>query len=137
MPYINYCSTVWSSASKSSLGTLQKVHEKALHLSEKPLLSFNNQLDFNKATLTFQILNNVSPSYLQNNLTLINSTHQYNTRSSSNNKIKTSLLTNSFSSQAVCRDLASVWNNLPNDLRKTYSILIFKSRLKKHLLSSN
>ena len=134
MPYLNYCSTVWGSASHTVLKKLGNLHHKSTQLANKPLITFSNQLLFNKSIFAFQIINNIAPSYLLNKLTLVKHGHTYNTRGSSSNKLFTKLKGNKLSAQLIEHDISSSWNSLPNEIRKTPSLLQFKAKLKKYLL---
>jgi hypothetical protein len=134
LPYLNYCSTVWGSASSTVLKKLEKLHQKSTKLANKPPLTFSNQLLFNKSIFAFQIINNIAPSYLLNKLILVKHGHPYNTRGSSSNKTSTMLRGNRLSAQSIEYDISSSWNSLPNELRKIPSLLQFKTKLKNHLL---
>jgi len=135
MPYLNYCSTVWGSASHTALKKLGKLHLKSTQLVNKPLLSFSGQLLFNKSVFAFQIINGITPSYLLNKLTLIKHSHSYNTRGSSSKKTITKTRGSILYDQSIGYDISSSWNNLPNEIRKTPSLLQFKTKLKKYLIS--
>jgi len=134
IPYFNYCSTVWGSASQTNLNKISNLHKKSANLATKPLLSFSKLLYFNKSLLAFKIINNITPSYLLNKLKLVKQTHSYQTRSCSTNKIAHRLRVNKFSNQLVEHDITACWNNLPSDIRTTPSLLQFKCKLKKHLI---
>ena len=134
MPYLNYCSIVWGSASHTALSKLESLHLKSSQLTNKPLLTFYNQHLFNKSIFAFKILNNIAPSHLLNKLVLVKHRHSYNTRDSSSNKTVTALKGNRLSAQLIEQDVSSSWNNLPNELRKTPSLLQFKTNMKKYLL---
>ena len=122
MPYLNYCSTVWSSTANGSLIKLSKLHQKAHVFYNKLCLDFSKQLLYNKTILGFQIVNNIGPKYLHNKLSLVKYVHNYDTRASASFKAKATLKIDQFSKQAIRHDIAGVWNNLTGDLRNTPSI---------------
>ena len=133
MPYFNYCSIIWGSASQTTLKKLDNLYKKSTHFSPKPLLSFNKQLFYNKSIFGFQIINNIVPNYLLDKLILIKNKHGYNTRGSVSNKTISIMATNRQCSQSIDHDISTVWNSLPNNLRSIPSLLKFKVKLKQFL----
>ena len=105
MPYFNNCATVWGSASKTSLSKLNNLHQQSVQIANKPLLTFPNQLIYNKSIFAFQVINNITPSYVLNKLNLVKSTHSYKTRSNSFNEIAIKLKRNTYSNQLLEHDI--------------------------------
>ena len=88
---------------------------------------------FFKMIHLFKIRHKLAPSYLTPNFSLLFDSHKHNTRGSGVNFQLTreiSLSTCSFSYTA-----AKQWNALPLDLKETSEFRVFKSKLKKYLLS--
>ena len=84
--------------------------------------------------MVYKCLNDLCPSYLINLFRYVNTVHDRPTRSSSNNalylpKPNFESFKNSFQYAG-----ASLWNQLPPDLKNSTSLELFKTRYKKQIL---
>ena len=86
---------------------------------------------YNKAVLTYKAINNLTPSYISDLLTPVSQTLNRMLRSSTNGSLvvprsKTAIFDRSFSSSAP-----RLWNQLPEPVRKSTSLYVFKRNVKK------
>ncbi|MCG8048031.1 MAG: hypothetical protein N0E48_20820, partial [Candidatus Thiodiazotropha endolucinida] len=93
-------------------------------------LSVGSRLKYNKATLIYRALNDLTPDYISKLLTPTTQIHSLNLRSSTNGslyvpKARTSLYSGSFSCSAP-----RMWNTLPQSVKNAGSLNTFKTNLK-------
>ena len=119
LPYIDYGSIIWGSATGNHIERLSKLQKCAariiLHANfiapsapmfqELGWLTISNRIKYNKAVLTYRALNNMTPEYISNLLKPISQTHTLNLRSSTNGSLyvpkpRTALYSGSFSCSA-------------------------------------
>ena len=131
MPYFDYCSEAWSSASFTSLGKLSNLYNKALKMKEKLLedpASLQEGFKRNTAIMMFKCLNGLAPDYLADRFTCLAKVRQKNTRSATAKKaiVKN---TRGKASSSFRRSGTQVWNNLPGPITPKNCILRFKTSL--------
>ena len=149
-PYLDYCSSSWYEGVpkllKSKFDTLQRRMVRFIHsqgpmehvgLGDLKALSWLNVPDrvrYFRLLHVFRIRSGLSPPYLSNNFTPLQSVHAYSTRGSIHDyhiSKEISMAQSSFAYTAILN-----WNALPESLKGIQSLSVFKSRLKRHLLSS-
>lgn len=136
------CSSVWDECNVTLCDKLQKLQNRAARVITKSsydvsahhLLTSLRQDNLAKgrkklkAILMFKILNGLSPDYLQDLFSI--RTTKYNVRNLEMKlnlaKPNTNYLKKSFSYSA-----ASLWNNLPNNLRTIESVRSFKKEVNR------
>ena len=140
-PYFDYCSSVWGECSVTLCDKLQKLQNRAARVttrsgydvSAKHLISLRQdnltkRRKELKATLMFEILNGLAPDYLEDVFSI--RTTKYNVRNLEMKlnlpKPNTNYLKRSFS-----YSVASLWNNLPNNLRAIESLRFFKREVNR------
>lgn len=135
-PYIHYCSTTWSSASPHLLNKIQSTVNKTQFFCKgiEPI-NVEQRLHLDMAILTFKSLNNLTPDYLSQKISLVSTHHHYNTRQASANNIFQNHIPNKLSSQSFQVMASKVWNLLPLNLKSEISLLKFKTNCKKHFLT--
>ena len=96
MPLIDYGSIVWGSTSSSNLERLLKLQKRAARIilktdfrtpsvdifQELGWLSVESRLTYNKAVLTYRVINNMTPEYISNMLKPVSQMHSLTMRSS-------------------------------------------------------
>lgn len=147
LPFIDYGSVTWGSASASHIERLTKLQKRAARIilraefntpSEQMFIelgwaSVPNRIKYNKAVLTYRALNNLTPEYISDLLKPMSQVHSLNLRSSDNGslyvpKSRTSLYSASFSCSAP-----RLWNALPQTVKEAGSLNSFKKSLKASL----
>ena len=141
-PYFDYCSSVWGECSVTLCDKLQKLQNRAARVitrsgydvSAKHLLISLRQDNLTKrrkklkATLMFKILNGLAPDYLQDLFSI--RTTKYNVR---NLEMKLNLLkpNTNYLKRSFSYSAASLWNNLPKNLRTIESLRSFKREVNR------
>ena len=131
MPYFDYCSEAWSSASFTSLRRLSNLYNKALKMKEKSPkdpASLQERFKRNTAIMMFKCLNGLAPDYLADRFTCSAQVHQKNTRSAAAKKVHVKNARGKASSSFRRRG-TKVWNDLPGTITSKNSILQFKTSL--------
>ena len=147
LPFFDYGSVTWGSASASNIERLTKLQKCAARIilrtdfhtrsermfKELGWSSVPNRIKYNKAVLTYRALNNLTPEYISQLLQPMSQVHSLNLRSSENGslyvpKSRTSLHSGSFSCSPP-----RLWNALPQSVREADSLNCFKKCLKSIL----
>ena len=140
-PYFDYCSSVWGECSVTLCDKLQKLQNRAARVttrsgydvSAKHLISLcqdnlTKRRKKLKATLMFKILNGLAPDYLEDLFAIRTTKYKVRNLEMKLNlpKLNTNYLKRSFS-----YSVASIWNNLPNNLRTIESLRSFKREVNR------
>ena len=134
LPYIHYCSTIWSSAAPHLINKLQTTVNKTKFFSPNiQQIHVEQRLNFDSAVLAFKAINNLTPDHISDKISLVSSHHQYATRQSKTNNIFHKHIPNKLSAQSLTSMATKVWNPLPPDLKSEVSLLSFKTKCKKYL----
>ena len=145
-PYFIYCNHVWGKNYQSVLEKLILAQKKIIRVitsspyraHTEPLFAANRMLnvhDINEYCIGIFMYNTINsnvPTLFENFFRQNNNIHRYETRISQNlhlTKCKSNV--RKFS---VRINGAMVWNSLPEDLKQSHSLLIFKKRLRKHII---
>ena len=133
MPYFNYCSEVWSSASKTCLKRLARQFKKSQDLRGKNCDQRENSLleniQKNIAIMTFKSLNDLTPVYLKQCFQYSTDVHGYNTRSAKGKKLYVSQKRNTWQIRTFKARAIKIWNALPASTTTLNSLLLFKTAL--------
>ena len=132
LPYINYCSLTWSTASKTELQKVQKLLDRALLFSETNARPLSSIFHLHTSLLTFKCIYNLCPVYLTNKVKLTREVHRYGTRGSESNNLVTLNANSKFLCQTFQCRAPIIWNTLPNKIKTLHSFLQFKTSVKKH-----
>ena len=101
LPYIDYGSVTWGSASATNIERISKLQKRAARIilradydtpsvdmfSQLGWLSIPDRLKYNKAVLTYRAINNLSPEYITQLLKPVSEVHTLNLRSSENGSL--------------------------------------------------
>ena len=147
-PHFDYCSVVWDGLSQQLSVNLQKLQNRAARVITKSSYNTNSSYLLNslswdnlsvrrtkqKANLMYKCVNKLAPNYLCNMFTP--RALPFDLRDASQKlylpKPRTDYLKRSFSYSG-----ASLWNDLPEDIRTTTSLSNFKRRIDKWLSVSD
>lgn len=147
LPHFDYADTVYDSASKTDLDRLQKLQTRAARIltgsnyrrSRQEMfqslrwLSLKNRRMLHKSVMMYKCLNGLAPAYLCDLFKTPD--HSYGTRNSQKlvvPRAKTAYYTKSFEISG-----ATLWNELPANIKCAKSLNCFKSMIKSHLLSAS
>ena len=131
LPYFNYCSEVWSSASKTCLKRLARQFKKSQDLRGKTCDQKENSLleniKKNIAIMTFKGLNDLTPVYLKQCFQYSSDVHRYNTRSAKRERLHVSQNSNTWQSRTFKAREYGILNALATKITKLNSLLLFKT----------
>ena len=142
---IDYCNSLMYGCTKNVLKKLQKIQNCAARVITgakkfdhiKPILeslhwlSVSYRIEFKIALLTYKCLNGLAPQYLADLLVPYNSPRQL--RSSNKSMLKVpKTKTKTFGSKAFTYAAPTVWNSLPQNVKKCNNVESFKKLLKSH-----
>ena len=131
-----------SPLSYQTYSTLQKYQNRAFDLIEsakvkdawnKNSLKVNQLMTYDRAVMTYKIVNQLCPEGLQNKFIERSAISKYNTRNSKDLHVQKLKLEHTKRSFLYTGPKA--WNSIPQPIRDTESIVRFKQKLKYHLLS--
>jgi len=83
----------------------------------------------------FKIKNKLSPEYMKEHFIIQNSLHSYTTRFSADGCFAVPRV-GSFGKKTFSYVGCSLWNSIPSDIRNSTNIVMFKTKIKHHLLST-
>ena len=132
LPYINYCSLTWSTASKTHLQKVQKLLDRALLFSEANARPLDSIFHLHTSLLAFKCIYDLCPVYLTNKVQLTREVHRHGTRGSESNNLVTLNANNKFLCQTFQCQAPIIWNTLPSKIKNLHSLLQFKTSVKKH-----
>ena len=134
---LDYCNALYYGLNSSLLNQLQVIQNRACrtvlglkrkdavseHLQHLHWLKIEQRIEFKILLLVFKSLNNLAPTYLSELI-------QYNNISGSR---PPSLKSPTCKTGAFISAAPALWNKLPNKIRQTNDIEVFKKLLKTHL----
>ena len=129
--HLNYCMNTWSN-------TLAHVSNRFVSLTRQidRVVPMNKPFDklkkFNTAVMAFKAVNKISPLYLSKHLPLIQNPNGVSTRANKQKKLRVTKVHNNFDKKTFLYNATKVWNDLPNELRTSQSLVTFKSKAKSH-----
>ena len=131
MPYFHYCSPAWSNAAPFRLSKInKKVVDASVFLGREDNYSIYNMLDKDISLLTFKALNNIAPNYLCSKIQMAKNCHSHNTRRAAKNHLQIPSSNTKFGMRTFAYRASKLWNDLPNELLDTKSLLKFKTSVK-------
>ena len=138
----NYCPLVWMFHTKELNNRINSLHEKAFKLTyQNRNLSFDELLKLEKSvsihnrnlryllTEIYEVKMGLSPPIMNDILTLDQKV-SYNLRSGVT-VTRRNIRTNKFGFETISTIGAVLWRNLPNDIKNSDSLNIFKHRIKQ------
>ena len=86
-------------------------------------------------TMIYKILNGLAPHYLSDNFTLTSEIHNVNTRNASNSIWISKNITSKIHRKSYSFYMAQIYNNIPENIKKSISVNSFKHSLTKFIQS--
>ena len=149
LPILDYCCSIWGSASKASLDCILKLQKRAARIilnanyltpsfemfKTLKWMTIYDRIYYQKAVLMFKCLRNLSPAYLSDQFVPTASIYKKSLRSTTSlnmyvPKPNTELFKHTFLYSGVI-----LWNNLSLQTKQSENLNIFKKRLEKSILS--
>ena len=133
-PHLGYCVSTWSntlSHVKKRFDSLSRQIDRITPMNK----SFSSMVNYSTALMAFKAVNKICPTYLSKRFVLCRPAEDAPgmlTRAGAENKLRVQRNQNKFDSKSFLHNATNVWNNLPNDLRQTKSLLTFKSKARSH-----
>jgi hypothetical protein len=141
LPHMDFCITLWGSC--SDIARLLKLQKQAARIilncdvatpsvemfHKLKWLPIVDWVQYRKANIVFKALNGKTPEYISDMFIFINQVHARQTRQSIKNDlyVPPRAKLNTFRN-AIRYSGASIWNNLPNEIRDSTSSAMFKTK---------
>ena len=133
LPLIDYGSSSWGPITKLNIEIINKLQKRAARIILKVdyitpsvemsqrlrWMTVSQRINYNKAVLTYNALNNLTPAYISDFLTPTPIAYNRNLRSSE--KTRTSFYTSSFTVS-----VPTLWNTFPTSVKQATSLNTFK-----------
>ena len=146
LPHLQYCCSVWSSASNFHLNRLFLLQKRAVrHITNSfyrastsklffslNLLKLQDIIDINLATIAYRAYNNTLPSSFSTIFKTNKETHSHNTRQS-NNFHCVPCRTN-YTLFSSCNRSINYWNSLTKETKLCKSLPLFRKTLKRNCI---
>ena len=146
---IDYCNAVLAGLPNSSISRLQRVQNNAarvlarvrkydhitLILRQYHWLPVQKRIEYKILTLVFKALHNMAPKYLQELVTVKQST--YSLRSSSSTVLHVPKTRTAYGDRAFLCVAPSLWNKLPDHVRNMHCLETFQGHVKAHLFTQS
>ena len=150
LPYFSYCNVVWANTYQSHLKKLCSLQNKIIRIisttNNRPstdknslfhslkLLKLNDINKLQQCNLLYRCLNSQLPPKFCNLFTPVSSVHNFNTRSA--NHIYIPKHRKMIFQHNIRYTGPKIWNDLPEQIKKSLSTTSFKYRMKKMLISA-
>ena len=142
---LDYCNALYFGANSSTLRQLQSIQNRACatilglkkrepkteHLKNLHWLKVQERIEFKILLMTYKALNGLAPSYISELI-------HYNPMSGSRSpSLKTYISKTSYGDRAFMCCAAKLWNGLPEDIKSSLSVGLFKIKLKTFLFKKS
>ena len=145
---IDYCLTVWGSASNAHLDRLLKLQKRAARIildmpPDSPSMPLFEQLgwmtvherhEFTKCITLYKATHGMTPAYISD-LFQFQSTENYNFRSASNNDMTIQRHNTKMFEKSLQYSGPRLWNSLPLSIRSAETVFNFKTLAHRFIIS--
>ena len=146
---LNYCSNIWGMSNKTQIERVQRLQNFAAkvaiggarkydHVSpifdKLEWLRMDKKLHFDICILIFKVQRSLIPEWLFLLPTVIQARQEMRTRQC--NDLVIPRTTSNIGKNQFAVKGPTVWNNLPKEIKEVNSLALFKSKLKKYLLTN-
>lgn len=151
-PHIDYCLTIWGFAPQYQIKRVQVLQNKIFRMivgdyswetSPRDILRYFNipnviqRRDYFNGLQVFKCLHDLSPNYMSDMLHSTKDFNMYSTRNSTTNMLyvprpRVEIFKESFQYNGPLN-----YNTIPNDVKESQTLTMFKSQLKCHIMSSS
>ena len=91
----------------------------------------------NGLVMLYKILHGLAPNYLTDPITLTSEIHNINTRRTVDSIWLSKSITSKIHRKSFYFFMANIYNNIPEDIKKSKSVTIFKKAISKHIKEGN
>lgn len=124
---VQYCNTIWGSGSRTAITPVANYLTKHFNLDLKQLLTKK------LLTLTYKCLHNLAPTYLSDLILPLRVHTVYSYRYPL--MLRTPVSSSAHSQRRFVHKAVLAWNDIPEDIRRSSTLNIFKTRIKFFLQS--
>jgi len=141
LPYLDYCSTVWSNTCIKYTDPLSSLHRRAARVilgtnrSEEALcdlkwISMTDRWLCQRAVMMYKVTRGLVPEYLSRDLPKIEYENERVTRGQSQGNLRPTASGNEWGRRRLAHHGAYLWNSLPADCKSASSLISFKSHIR-------
>jgi len=148
-PYLNYCIVIWANSSIQNMNRLFKLQKRAIRIISHSsylahtapsfsclnILNIYKLYEFQCAIFMYMCHKNVLPGSLLMYFDVNSTVHNYETRSANNYRLPL-IRTNAFQKSIFFKG-PKIWNEIPNDIKSSLSLNVFKKNYKHPLLGNS
>ena len=149
-PYLRYCNNIWGKCGATLIGKLQTLQNKAARIitnatydntdNAKLLRQLNwlnvpQLIDFETASLMYKIENGLVPAHLKQIFVKSEDLHSYDTRSANSGNFRLPKRRLNIGQTAFSFHGASLWNQLPYEIKKAQSLESFQKLMKGYIMN--
>ena len=150
-PLLDYCDTVWdvcgltgmrkaqslqNMAARIITGNFNFIDVRGLDLVKRlGWQTLKERRNYHTAILMFKCINGMAPNYLADQVTLISEVRTHNTRSSTTLEVLVPSVNRSVFKKSFAYNGATIWNSLPDFIRRADSLQCFKDSYKRFYFS--
>ena len=140
--HLRYADVVWGSLSNAKISGLQRLQNRAFDIIEaskikdsliRPTFSIDQIFQFDRSVQMFKIINKICPESLHDKFAERSSISKYDTRNKTD--IQIPRLNLDFSRKSFNYIGLKTWSSIPEHIRESNTITLFKNGLKSHFLS--
>ena len=146
LPFLNYCILAWANCTNFNMNRLFRLQKKAIRIINHSeylapsmpiflnlkLLNIYDMYNFQIAIFMYMCFKNVLPPSNLSHFKLTSTVHEHRTRNCNNFNLPCTR-TSAFH-KSIFVNGPQIWNNLPNHIRESPSLIVFKRRYKTFLL---
>ena len=144
LPYIDYCSIIWSSCTRGNIERIEKLLKSAARIilnasydersmdlfSKLGWYTFEQRLKRKRLHLVYKALNDLCPHYMKDMFQYTSDVHNYALRSTSSSGLFLSRGDTEFHKKKFSYISAKEWNDLPPHVKAASSFTSFKRLIK-------
>ena len=148
-PYLNYCILMWANSTTKNVDRVFKLQKRAIRIithskylaHTTPLFArlkiFNiyDMYKFQSAIFMYMCSHKVLPASIMSYFNVNSSIHNYFTRSNRNYNIPCARTT--LFQKSILYNGPKIWNEIPNHIKTSLSLNIFKKKYKLYLFQTN
>ena len=150
LPYLSYCTEVWSNTHKTKLNKIRTIQKKAIRITcickaryrdhSEPLFTQMKCLKFDDIVHTktciamYKAYYNQLPNNIQSIFTKVSTVHRYSTRQQGNLHVQSANTT--LKQKYISHIGIKAWNNLDDKIKSSRNIESFQKKIKNNLLNA-